>query len=95
MKPKIGKGSASPPQSAHDKATSLRLLRGRFFRPKGRGLKPARKIDNRNRYCKITLPAQPCSTYPATIQKIRHEALSRLAPYLPDRLAASLLTTPY
>ena len=62
MKPKIGKGSASPPQSEHDKATSLRLLRGRSFRPKGRSLKPARKIDNRNRYCKITLPTQPCST---------------------------------
>jgi len=31
MKPKIGKGSASPPQSAPDKATSLRLLRGAPF----------------------------------------------------------------
>jgi len=31
MKPKIGKGSASPPQSAPNKATSLRLLRGAPF----------------------------------------------------------------
>jgi hypothetical protein len=40
-------GSASPSQSAPEKATSL--VAGRSFRPEGRGLKPVMNIDDRYR----------------------------------------------
>jgi two-component system chemotaxis response regulator CheB len=48
MKPKIGKGSASPPQSAPDKATLLRLLRGAPFGLKAEVLNQQGRLINDN-----------------------------------------------
>ena len=46
MKPKIGKGSASPPQSAANKATSLRLLRSAPFGLKAEVLNQQGRLIN-------------------------------------------------
>jgi hypothetical protein len=47
MKPKIGKGSVSHPQSSTDKATSLRLLRGAPFGLKAEVLNQQGKLINK------------------------------------------------
>jgi len=58
MKPKIGKGSASPPQSAPDKATSLRLLRGAPFGLKAEVLNQQGRLMNFLRYRTFTNNAE-------------------------------------
>jgi hypothetical protein len=88
MKPKIGKGSASLLNPRPIKQRRFACCGGAPFGLKAEVLNQQRRLITGTDIAKSHYQHNPVVPYPATTQKISYEALSRLAIYLPERLAA-------